>query len=205
MTETYALIEVALIEPNSATVRNMREALGQLGIRNIRNCSDISVLSETTGGSFPDLVIVDVDSPAVEGLKVIQLLRTDSALPNPFVSVIACAEQPSASLRHKVDNSGADALLVKPFTRKHLVDMVQGLIAGRRPFVVSTDYIGPDRRKNPRDDTKVAVLAVPNTLRAKATGHWSLKEAQERIAAGVSWLSERKAQSDSFQVAFLLE
>ncbi len=172
MTETtYALIEVALIELNSGTVRNMREALAQLGVRNVHVHSSTVGLAGAIGEQSPDLVIVDVDAPALEGFKVIQRLRCDPSLPNPFVCIIATAEQPTAALLHKVDNSGADALLVKPFARKQLVDMVHGLIAGRKPFGVSSDYIGPDRRKHPREDASVPTLNAPNTLRAKATGH----------------------------------
>ena len=49
---------------------------------------------------------------------------------------------------------------------------IETLIENRRPFVVTSDYIGPDRRTSPRETetSPVEKIRVPNKLRHTATG-----------------------------------
>ena len=206
MTETnYALVEALLIEPSVGTMRGMRDSLLQMGIRKSHPHQTLAGVAAGAISLSPDLVIVDIDAPEIDGFKFIRWLRTDPEYPNPFVCIVATTWKPTEALLHKVDNSGADTLLVKPFSPKQMMERVHHLVEGRRRFVVSTDYIGPDRRKAPRDSPPVPTLDAPNTLRLKVGGHWDAGAAREQIAQGTLWLTERKALRDSFQIAFLLE
>ena len=206
MTETnYALVEALLIEPSIGTMRGMRDSLLQMGIRKSHPHQTLAGVTASAVSLSPDLVIVDIDAPEIDGFKFIRWLRTDPEYPNPFVCIVATTWKPTEALLHKVDNSGADTLLVKPFSSKQMMERVHQLIEGRRRFVVSTDYIGPDRRKAPRDSAPVPTLDAPNTLRLKVSGHWDAGTAREQLAQGIVWLTERKALRDSFQIAFLLE
>ncbi len=206
MTEnTYGLIDAVVIEPGASAIRWMRDALGHMGVRKTHPFQSLKGSSEQIVSLTPDLIIVDIDAPEIDGFKFIHWVRSDPVYPNPFVCIIATTWHPTASLLQKVDNSGADALLVKPFSPKQIMDQLHHLIEARKRFVVSTDYIGPDRRKNPRDDPEIPTLEAPNTLRLKVSGHWDTNTARDLLAKGIGWLSEHKAQRDAFQIAFLLE
>ena len=202
---SYALVEALLIEPSAGTMRGMRDSLLQMGIRKSHPRQTIDGVAASAVSLSPDLVIIDIDSPEIDGLKFIRWMRTDTEYPNPFACVVATTWKPTEALIHKVDSSGADALLTKPFSPKQLMDQVHHLVDARKRFVVSTDYIGPDRRKAPRDGHPIPSLDAPNTLRLKTTGHWDGGIAREQIAKGILWVAERKALRDSFQIAFLLE
>jgi DNA-binding response OmpR family regulator len=71
----------------------------------------------------PDLILLDMGLPDVDGLSVCEILRRDSATARiPIVLVTAMSgEIPRA---HAL-GSGADHFLPKPFTRETLCDCVQ--------------------------------------------------------------------------------
>jgi DNA-binding response OmpR family regulator len=71
----------------------------------------------------PDLILLDMGLPDVDGLSICEILRRNSATARiPIVLVTAMSgEIPRA---HALD-SGADHFLPKPFTRETLCDCVQ--------------------------------------------------------------------------------
>ena len=105
----------------------------------------------------------------------------------------------------KAVNVGADGLLVKPASPRNIYDRVQSCIEGRKKFVVTADYVGPDRRKSSRPGIDIPLLDVPNTLRMKALGQWNAANGQEALAQGLVGLREQKARRNAFQVPFLIE
>lgn len=204
MTErNFSLVEAAVIESNLGAMRSMRDALTQAGIRKVHPYQ--TGVTEALAALQPDLIVVDVDSPEIDGFKLIRWLRTDPACPNPFVCILATSWQPTEPLLHKVHNSGADLLLVKPASPKQMTERIHTLLDNRKRFNVSADYIGPDRRKNPREGPQVPTLDAPNTLRLKAIGHWDRLTVRDDLAKAIAWLNEQKAQRDAFQIAFYVE
>src|SRR3546814_1821103 len=63
------------------------------------------------------------------------------------------------------------SLLVKPLSTRIILDRIETVALHRKPFVVTSDYIGPDRRKAvARRDSNVPLIEVPNPLREKMLG-----------------------------------
>ena len=216
MTErNFSLVEAAVIESNLGTMRGMRDALNQSGIRKVHPFQNLAgqnlagqnlaSLTEALIAAQPDLIVVDVDSPEIDGFKLIRWLRTDAAYPNPFVCILATSWQPTEALLHKLHNSGADLLLVKPTSPKQVTERIHALLESRKRFTVSADYIGPDRRKTPREGPQIPSFDAPNTLKLKAGGPWERNSAREQISNGITWVNEQKAQRDAFQIAFYVE
>ena len=85
--------------------------------------------------------------------------------------------------------SGEDDVLIRPFSASFLAERVRTLVDARKDFVVTSDYIGPNRRKASDRSNYVSMLEVPNTLRIKARPH-------EAAAAGIDIASAvREARS----------
>ena len=206
MTEhNYTLVEGAVVEGNLGALRSLREALAQSGIRKVHPFQTGAGLTEALSAQQPDLLVIDVDAPELDGFQVIRWLRTDPASPNPFLCILATSWQPTEALLHKVDNAGADALLVKPTSPKQMAGHIHTLLEARKRFTVSADYIGPDRRKKPREGVLIPSLEAPNTLRLKVGGHWDRPTTREEIAKALAWINEQKAKSDAFQIAFYVD
>ena len=64
--------------------------------------------------------------------------------------------------------SGADAVLVMPVAPSLVLARVNDLANARKPFVVTRDYTGPDRRKEERKGSMPAPkMDTPNPMRAR--------------------------------------
>jgi two-component system phosphate regulon response regulator PhoB len=111
---------------------------GQQGLREIRlRC--------------PDLVILDLMLPMIEGLEVCRLLRADPSTQNVLVLILTARSEESDEL---VGFSvGADDYVTKPFSLKVLLQRINALLrrknqdAGERDIIVSQGVM-IDRRRH---------------------------------------------------------
>lgn len=83
---------------------------------------------ERAGQALPDLVILDLGLPDIDGQEVIRRLREWSSLPIIVLSV-------RAEEREKVQalDAGADDYMTKPFGIAELMARLRALLRGRRP------------------------------------------------------------------------
>src|SRR6202012_822917 len=114
----------------------------------------------------PDLVLAETQGAADELCLAIQQLRQGAAGYNPFIVIIVTAWEKSASLITKVVNSGADDLLLRPFSTALLGSRIEAHVARRKGFVITTEYVGPDRRKEPGRGA-IDLFDPPNSLKMK--------------------------------------
>lgn len=112
----------------------VRSALGRL-----LRLSDFEVLSFESGQTFidslaqyvPECVLLDVHMPGLSGLQVHALLR--ATRPHPQVIFITASDD--AELTQLAHDTGASALLRKPFTNRALLDAVNtALRCGAAPM-----------------------------------------------------------------------
>jgi len=96
--------------------------------------------------------------------------------------VIVTTWRRDGSIVNRAINSGADDLLARPFSAATLGERLNIQIERRKGFVVTGDYVGPDRR---HDESRAGALCieVPNALRMKTALGLSTLEAEQRIAA----------------------
>ncbi|MBI1206151.1 MAG: response regulator [Azospirillum sp.] len=201
----FSLVEAYLIDPQLNTMRVFRDVLMRLGIKKIQNFSGLTGVAAAIEAAAPDLVIADADTADSDVFRLFRAIRADPAASNPFIGMIVTTWQPTKALLAKVSNCGADDLLVKPASPRQVMDRIHALIEARKKFVVTADYIGPDRRKSSRDGAQIPLLDVPNTLKLKVTGQWSKVDSRDLITIASAKLSEMKLVRGSIQSAFLIE
>jgi len=80
-----------------------------------------------TGDFKPDLLILDIKMPRIDGLEVCRRLREDKTI-TPGIKIIAITAHSESYDRDTVIASGADEYLLKPFKMKMLIDYVEKLI-----------------------------------------------------------------------------
>ena len=71
----------------------------------------------------PDLVILDVTMPGLDGIEVVKRLRDDERTRHVVIVLLTAVRAESAVAESF--ESGADDYLVKPFTASHLLARVQ--------------------------------------------------------------------------------
>ena len=76
----------------------------------------------------PDIVVLDIVMPRMNGYEVCRRLKTDPKTQG--VPVVMCSSKGEEFDRYWVMKQGADAYIVKPFQPKELVGTVKQLLRG---------------------------------------------------------------------------
>ena len=143
-----ASIDIYHGDPQSNLLRTIRDTMNHEGFRGMTNFGSLETVCDALNAATPDVLVLGAELEDDSVCSTINELRHSETGRNPFVPVIVTTWEPDQNLVEKVANSGADALLVKPFAPKQLIDRIEHLAHKRKPFVVTSDYIGPDRRND---------------------------------------------------------
>ncbi len=201
----FRSVAAVIVDREVNTRRLLRGILARLGVDKILDFASAADAPAALIAIQPDLLFIDADAPDPEGLKFVQGLRHAQAPLNPFIGVIATTWQPTQPLLLRFNATGADDMMVKPFSAKQVQDRLVNLIEARKNFVVTADYIGPDRRRQPREGIQIPLFEVPNTLRLKASGQFDRNRTAEAIADSLEAINIQKVVRAGFQVAFLID
>lgn len=201
----FRSMAVLIVDREVNTRRLLRGILARMGVDRILDFTNITDVPTAMVAVQPDLMFIDADAPDPEGLKFVQGLRHAQAPHNPFIGVIATTWQPTPSLLMRFNATGADDMMAKPFSAKQVHDRLVNLIEARKSFVVTADYIGPDRRRQPREGIQIPLFEVPNTLRMKALGQYDRNRAADSVANALDAINAQKIVRSGFQVAFLID
>lgn len=79
------------------------------------------LLLDAINGRGPDLVVLDVMMPGIDGIEVCRKIDHDK------VKVIMLSARDDADTRSRASAAGADGYLTKPFSAIELLDAVEGM------------------------------------------------------------------------------
>ena len=77
----------------------------------------------------PDLILMDVQLPAMDGLAATAMLKQDAA--TAAIPVIALTAMASRADREKSEIAGCDAYIAKPLRYRDLYATIDGLLSAR--------------------------------------------------------------------------
>jgi len=150
----------------------MRDVLRELGFNEITQIGTFDAVQEAIGAGEYDLLILGEVIEGRSSLPLIRSLRTGELGPHPFPLVLLML-QPGATtdMIREAINVGPDDVLIMPFANADFKQRIARMAEGRKPFIVSYQYIGPDRRKQDRiDASPTPVLMAPNPIVIKGRG-----------------------------------
>lgn len=203
----YESAETLVYDPVSGNRTQTRSALFSLGFRIIETVGTVEAFSEAIRKRPPDLALCEVQGAEVQICDLIQLLRQGLGGHNPFLVIMATTWEKTNALVQRVVNSGADDLLLRPFSTTILGSRIDAQVERRKDFVVTTDYVGPDRRRDMGRASNVDMLIPPNSLHMKAKERLTTEEAAQRLEGELrsarDQLNAQKLRRDVFQVSIL--
>jgi response regulator RpfG family c-di-GMP phosphodiesterase len=94
----------------------------------IGEARDAAAATAAIERSRPDVVLLDIEMPGVDGLTFCESLKTDPATRAVGVVLLTGSDDPE--LEQRVIGSGADALVRKPFSPLDLLAVVEEVVAG---------------------------------------------------------------------------
>jgi|HubBroStandDraft_5_1064220.scaffolds.fasta_scaffold171721_1 DNA-binding response OmpR family regulator len=200
---SYDTAEALVYDPVAPNRMATRAVLYTLGFRKIETVPTAKVFADYLRRRPPDLAMCEMQGADAELCATIQALRQDGEGHNPFIVIIATAWEKNAALIARVVNSGADDLLLRPFSTALLGSRIETHIQRRKGFVVTTDYVGPDRRRDQARPSNAELFDAPNSLKMKARDRLTAEETAQRLdlelRAAREVLNSEKMRRDAFQ------
>jgi DNA-binding response OmpR family regulator len=173
----YDLAEILVCDPVASHRAATQSALYALGCRHIEIVANLRDFSDVLDHRPPDLALCEADVGAADLCRVIRDIRQSNQSYNPFNIIIVTAWRTNATLTAEISNSGADGLLLRPFSASLLDQRIQAHVLRRKPFIVTDDYVGPERRAEGSRPSSAVSLDPPNSLKAKIDGRSTPEEA----------------------------
>ena len=205
-------VKALICEPSGLIRQGIRLALNNVGIRTINEANTFLAAHKACEEGEHDFLILNQEIESNDASYILKQLRSGKLGRDPFVvSVMLLASREEPLVRAAMD-SGPDDLLLIPFAPDQLMNRLRVLVDRRKPFVVTHDYIGPDRRSAARPGaTSATQFQVPNPMRASGLGisqdHYARQKQEmvstiaveriKRLAATIEW--ECNALTTSFR------
>lgn len=116
---------VLVVEDNKAQREMISELLIKMGLK-VRVASDGVEALEQIDGNPPDLVVLDIIMPRMNGYEVCRRLKSNTKTQN--LVVVMCSAKKEEFDRYWGMKNGADAYIAKPFHPQELVGTVKQLL-----------------------------------------------------------------------------
>lgn len=204
---SFDSVDALIYDPVSSNRTATRSALYSLGFRKIETVSTLEAFIDAVQTNPPDIALCEAQGADEELCSTIQQLRQGSAGHNPFIVIIVTAWEKNTTLINRVVSSGADDLLLRPFSTALLGQRIEAHVDRRKGFIITTDYVGPDRRRDSVRVSNVELFDPPNSLKMKAKDRLSGDDIARKLDAELMVAREKltteKLRRDSFQLCVL--
>lgn len=201
-------VRIIFADPNTEIRQGLKSALRHHGFKRLNMTGNPDHLERAIRGDQVDLIITDIHFEGHSISEQIKSMRNSQLGNNPFPVTIALTNQATSGTIRQCIDAGFDDILVKPLTVSQMIDRIVYLIEWRKPFVVTHDYIGPDRRKRDRtsnpNSNGAPRLIVPNPLKARAKDGLSPSEIQRQIDEGKLEINEQRLLRYDQQIDWLV-
>jgi len=128
VTVTDGMAELVLVVEDEENVRELVSYTLQGAGYRVRTAADGETALQDMRRSSPDLVVLDIRLPGIDGWEVCRLIRQQSSVPILMMTALAEDESLVRGLR-----LGADDYLAKPFSPMVLAARVQALLRRASP------------------------------------------------------------------------
>ncbi|MFK7867400.1 MAG: hypothetical protein AB8B77_08180 [Alphaproteobacteria bacterium] len=164
--ETTATAYVCEIE--HGLIPSIRTVLDKVGFEHIHPFYAVDALRQRLKSEMPDLLIVDyeMEDPA-EVIALVRDVRLGRVGTNPFLPIIGSIWRPNQFAINRMINAGVDSYFSKPMNDIMLGELVEKMVLNQNPFIVTSNYIGPDRRGEDDRLTLIPMVEAPNVLGTK--------------------------------------
>ena len=100
----------------------------------------------------PDVVVLDWVMEGMSGIELMRMIRTNPQSPNPFVPVIMLTGHTLIEHVNKARDAGVNEFIAKPVSVKTMMQRLVAVIEHPRPYVRTSVYFGPCRRRRGTED-----------------------------------------------------
>lgn len=140
-------IQILVVEDLLPMLTLTKSILQIFGFKNLLGARNADEAYELYCQHDPDIIITDWFMTPIDGLELIQKIRTDPKSPNPYVPIILMSGYTDKRRVEEGRDNGMTEFLMKPYTARDMYKKIVQLIERPRQFVKAEGYFGPDRRR----------------------------------------------------------
>ena len=137
-----------VVDDNAHMRRILRTLLHGFGAREVHEAENGSAGLEAFTRYMPDIVLTDWAMPVFDGLELTQMIRRPEANANPYAPIIMLTGHSEKKRVVAARDAGVTEFLAKPISAKSLYQRILNVVANPRPFIKTSSYFGPDRRRH---------------------------------------------------------
>jgi DNA-binding response OmpR family regulator len=196
--QATATARVLIVEDDEAIADVLRRSLRAEG-HEVRTAADGVEALRAAAEFVPDLVLLDLGLPRLDGMEVLRRLRAESDAPILILTARTATEDRVDGL-----DEGADDYLPKPFEREELLARTRALLRRRPPrgsaaLVVGDLLLNPDTREAKRGDREIELTNREFELLEYLARNQKLVVSRERLLEDV-WGYDPFEQTNTIDV-----
>jgi putative two-component system response regulator len=130
---TFPKMKILIIDDEPLNVVLLEDLLTAVGYKDLKSVSDSRTALGTCDSFAPDLVLLDLMMPHVDGFAILHSLR--SAGNEVFLPVIVLTADANAATKRKALRAGATDFLLKPLDHLEVLLRIANLLEMRRLHV----------------------------------------------------------------------
>ncbi len=164
-------IKTVLFDQDTDLRPAIRHMLRDSGLKDICDTEHPRIVIKELLEKKVDLLICDLEQGDEIMCKTVKELRAQNLSDNPFPVTIGLTGNSDQEHLSRAVNAGFDSVLLKPIELSTLKKRVLSFVTERKPFVITANYIGPDRRgANRPNEASAELVDVPNPVGLIADG-----------------------------------
>jgi len=189
---------VLVVEDDEAIADVLRRSLRAEG-HEVQSAGDGAEALSAAERFSPDLVVLDLGLPRLDGIEVLKRIRADSDVP-----VLILTARTETEDRVEGLDSGADDYLPKPFERAELLARIRALLRRRPPrgsasVAVGELLLNPDTREVKRGEREIELTNREFELLEYLAQNQKLVVSRERLLEDV-WGYDPFEQTNTIDV-----
>jgi hypothetical protein len=177
-------VDVGLFNEISRSRETLRDSIRNIGFRPVRTnvLGTLDKLRSAVSRDEIDFLLLEPDESPVKIREFVRDIRQGRLGSNPYLVISIITWRADNQMINDFVNAGADDLIAMPASLTFTSGRVDNLIDHRREFVVTRNYVGPDRCAKTRVTIdELGTIVVPNGLRYKVTGDESAAPSRARL------------------------
>jgi two-component system, chemotaxis family, chemotaxis protein CheY len=143
----FDLLKILLVDDNHHMRVLLTEILRAIGVRHVFEATDGAEALQLMRSQPIDIIMSDLAMQPMDGIDFVRLLRNSQDSPNPMAPVIMITGHSTMKRVNEARDVGVNEFLSKPVTAKGVLERISRVVESARPFVRTSSYFGPDRRR----------------------------------------------------------
>lgn len=141
-------IRVLVVDDNHHMINIVKTLLRGFGIKDFEEAKDAVEAFEIAKSEPIDFIIVDYQMDILDGSDFTRLVRNSEDSGNPYIPIIMLTAYSERSRVEAARDAGVTEFLAKPVNAVDLYKKIASIVNIPRPFIRTSNYFGPDRRRH---------------------------------------------------------